>query len=208
MESDADRKISSILGDKELFLIELGRFSRLFSDIEAILLTGTLYFRDLSRDDMLRTKAAAAQRLRTLEKRDLLKHLIAEVANFYGIGCGRVSQVLDELGNFNRLRRAVIHGRIRWSELDERPLLVDSQGQVQPAWPGDLMALNLRLLDWKKRYCGELGKLSRAAMLAYDRFLHRLLQHGNLPSKARSMLIDEKLQVAWVRYRRVIPISM
>ena len=198
MENDVDQIVGAILRADDQFLIEIGRFAQLFGQIEDCLVRDALYLLQFSSDKELKEGAVSTTiaQLRMSEKRDFLKRIVADMSRFYTVDHGRVSKVLDEFGDINQLRRTVVHGRIRWSVVDGKPIFIDSRGHVVPAWPDDLADLNLQVLNWLQRYNSELSALMRAVLRAYDNFADRLLRHPKLPSKYQPLLRGLKQQVA------------
>jgi len=154
MESEADRIVAEILRADESFLIEIGRSTLLFSRVEECLARDALTLGQISEDKELREAAvpATVARLRMLEKRDFLKRVVAEIGRYYDVDHSRVREILDEFGNINRHRKFVVHGWIRWSFADKKPMFVGSHGHSEPAWPDDVLDLNLKILNWLQRY--------------------------------------------------------
>jgi hypothetical protein len=178
MEHDADRVVAEILHADEGFLVEIGRLTLLFSRIEDRLVHDTLELAKVSSEKAEQNTAPkTVAQLRILEKRDLLKRAVGEIGRYYSVDHSRLDRILDELSNINRIRRTVVHGWIRWSAADERPILVDSRGQSVPAWPANVADLNLKVLDWLKRYYTEQHALMRQVLDTYDALADRLLRH-------------------------------
>ncbi len=131
MISDADRVIGEILRADDLFLSEIGRLTLAFSFIEESLASNAVdLLQIMSDNEMSETAVKKITQLRILEKRDFLKKVYGDLSRFYDIDHGRIGKILDELGNINRLRRAVVHGWIRWSTARENPVLIDSRRQL------------------------------------------------------------------------------
>jgi hypothetical protein len=196
MQTDADRVISDILHADERLLTEIGRLTLLFSRIEDYLVHHAVELAQIGNDKELQQAATATRlaQLRTLEKRDFLKRVVAEIGRFYRVDHSRVCRNLDEFGNINRLRRSVVHGWIRWSELDKKPVLVDSHDQSVPAWPRDVADLNLKVLQWLQSYHSGLGALMLDVQRAYEAFAGTLLQRANLPPAVKVFL--ERLKIS------------
>ena len=131
-----------------------------------------------------------------LEKRDFLKRIIAEIGRFYHIDHSRACKVLDELGDINRLRRSIVHGWVRWSMSEKKPVLVDSHGHSVPAWPTDVADLNLKVLNWLERYCAEQLSLVRDVLRAYNSSADRLLRRPNVPLAIQGLLRKVKTDPA------------
>lgn len=179
MENNADQVVAAILRSDDRFLIEVGRLTLLFSRIEDSLVHDTLELVKCCSEKMQEAAVSPTiVQLRILEKRDLLKRVVADVCCFYDVDHTALGKILDELSNINRLRRAIVHGWIRWSVADERPILVDSHGRSVPAWPADVANLNLKVLDWLQRYYAELRALMQDVLNAYDTLADKLLKHS------------------------------
>jgi hypothetical protein len=150
MQTQKDRVIGEILRAEDLFLIEVGRLTLLFSRIEDCLVNDARLLASLSEDKELKREAWAPilPQLRLLEKRDFLKRVYADVARYHTVDQRRLDGILDELGNINRLRRTIVHGWIRWSEGEQQPVLVDGRGQSVRAWPEDVLNINMKVLAW------------------------------------------------------------
>jgi hypothetical protein len=163
-------------------LAAIGRLTLLFSGIEDQLVHDALELAQISREsESQQVSDSALRQLRILEKRDFLKRVIAEIGGFYEVDCRRVHQILDKLGNINSLRRSVVHGWIRWSPADKKPVLIDSHGRALPAWPHDVLGLNIQVLNWRETYSKSQEALMREILRAYNRFADRLLQRPGLP---------------------------
>ncbi len=117
---------------------------------------------------------------------------MADTGRFYDVDTGRVSKMLDEFGRLNRLRRTVGHGWIRWHASNNRPILMDSQGDSVSAWPEDLADLNLKVLNWVQEYYAAQAALGRAVLHAYNSFADRLLQHPKVPPQLQALLHELK----------------
>lgn len=183
MQTHADRVVAEILQAEDPFLIEVGRLTLLFSRIEECLVSDARLLASLSEDEELRNEAAAPALLylRVLEKRDFLKRAYADVARCYNVDHSRLSSVLDELGNINRLRRTIVHGWIRWSEIEQGPVLVDIRGQSVPAWPQEILDINMKVVDWHRNYYEAQRAVMEAVMDTYKGLAERLAAHPNLP---------------------------
>ena len=59
-----------------------------------------------------------------------------------------------------------MHGWIRWSEAEQRPVLVDSHGQSVPAWPNDVLDINMKVLGWYRNYYAEQRAVSSTPTVA------------------------------------------
>jgi hypothetical protein len=182
METPADRVVAEILRAEDLFLIEVGRLTLLFSRIEDCLVNDARQLAALSEDEKLKEEAAspALVQMRVLEKRDFLKRVYVDIARYYAVDHCRVDRILNELGNINKLRRTVVHGWIRWSEADKKPVMVDSRGQTIPAWPKDVLDLNMKVLAWYEAYYEEQLVVMASVMAAYRSFVERLSGHPKL----------------------------
>jgi hypothetical protein len=193
VQNDPDLVIAQILHADDDFLAEVGRLTLLFSRIEDCLAHDALELLVFSSDKAQESSASTSvEQLRIMEKRDLLKRVAAEIGRFYGVDHSRLTKVLDELGNINRLRRTIVHGWIRWSVSDEGPVLVDSHGQSVPAWPADVLDLNLKLLDWIRKYYAEQLALMEGVLSAYDAKAEKLLQHSKAPPHIQALLRNLK----------------
>jgi len=197
MANDADRVVSDILRADDCFLGEVGRLTLLFNDIEDRLAHDVLdLLQVMGRGDVEGNSLLEVQQLRMLEKRDFLKQVCADISHFYSVDHNRVVKILDELGSINRLRRAVVHGWIRWSAADEKPVFVDSHGQSISAWPNDLAGLNLKVLSWIREYYSEQAALLRAVLHAYETFADRLLGYPKLSPEIQALLGQLKAKAA------------
>jgi hypothetical protein len=191
-KNDATRIVSQILRADDMFLAEIGRLTFLFSEIEDRLAHDALELSQFGSDkeDMNRDRASHNVQLRILEKRDYLKGVWVDLGRFYDLDLTRISTILDELGNLNRLRRAVVHGWIRWSVPDEEPVFVDSHGHSIPAF--DVADVNLKVLNWMQEYNAEQARLLRGALQAYVSFADRLLRYPRLRPSAQALLRELK----------------
>lgn len=194
MQTHNDHVIAEILHAEDLFLIEVGRLTLLFSRIEDCLVNDARLLASLSEAEELKEEAAAPAllHLRVLEKRDFLKRVYADIARYYGVDHRRLDSILDELGNVNRLRRTIVHGWIRWSEVEQRPVLVDSRGQSVPAWPQDVLDINMKVLAWYQIYYEEQRAVMGAVMDAYKGLAERLAAHPNLPPAVQELITHIK----------------
>ena len=175
--TEADVVVASILHADDDFLIEVGRLTLLFARVEDALAQGAIQLAELAFNGEPQTQAEQQKvmHLRLLDKRNLLKARVAEAGRFYDVDCTRVLQILDDLGNLNKLRRTIIHGFVRWSSCDKRPVFLDSHGSTASAWPWDVLDVNQKVLAWFLDYCNELHGFLRAVMEAIDHFAERLL---------------------------------
>jgi len=181
VQNDADRAVADILLADDEFLALVGKLALLFSCIEDSLVHD---FRELNRiidNEPRMSPASQLEQLRILEKRDCLKRVVADIGHFYDVDCTEVRRLLDELGNLNRLRRSVVHGWIRWSKDEEKPIFIDSHGNSLPAWHQDIAELNIRVLNWQTAYYEAQATLGSQVLRAYNGFADRLLQRPNLP---------------------------
>jgi hypothetical protein len=189
--NDADRIAAQILRADEMFLAEIGRLTQLFSEIENWLVRDTLELSRLTSDKEMSGEAVShLTRLRILEKRDVLKRAWRDIGRFYDADPTRVDKALDELGNVNRLRRAVVHGWIRWSVPDEEPVFVESHGGSLPV--RDLADVNSKVLNWMHGYSSSQAAVLRAVLHSYDAFADRLLGHRSVPANAQALLRELK----------------
>ncbi len=190
MQTDADRVVAAILHADDLFLIEVGRLTLLFSRIEDCPANDYRHLAMLSGDEKLKEEAAgpALLHLRILEKRDFLKRVYADIAGYHGVDHGRLASVLGELGNINRLRRTIVHGWIRWSDAAQQPVFIDGRGQSVPAWPNDVLDINMKVLAWLQNYYQEQRAVMCAVMDAYKQFTEQLSARPNLPSAIRDLI--------------------
>jgi len=196
MENDADRVVAEILHADDRFLVEIGRLTLLFSRIEDCLVHDTLELAIISSEKAEQaTLPRTVPQLRILEKRDLLKRVVSEIGRYYCVDDSRLRRILDELSNINRLRRTIVHGWIRWSAADKKPILVDSHGQSIPAWPADVIDLNRKVLHWLERYYAEQHALTRQILAAYDALADRLLRHSKAPPALQALFRRLKTNV-------------
>jgi hypothetical protein len=197
MQTHADRVIAEILHAEDLFLIEIGRLTLLFSRIEDCLVNDARQLARLSEDESLKEEAAAPEllRLRVLEKRDFLKRVHADIARYHGVDHRRLDGILDELGNINRLRRTIVHGWIRWSGAEQRPVLVDSRGQSVPAWPNDVLDINMKVLAWYRDYYEEQRAIMGAVMDTYKQLAERLASYPKPPPAVQELIAHIKARV-------------
>ena len=109
--------------------IELGRLTLLFARIEEALAGAAVELGEISSNDdpPPRSGRPEVMQLRLLDKRNLLKTVVVEMSRFYDVDSTRVPQLLDQLGGLNRFRRIIVHGFIRWSASERRPVFVDSR---------------------------------------------------------------------------------
>jgi hypothetical protein len=144
---------------------------------------------EISSDDELKADPLwnRVAELRLLEKRDLLKRVVSSIGRYDDIDHRHVDNVLIEFGNINRLRRTIVHGWIRWSAAEKRPLLTDSRGQSIPAWPQDVMDLTLRVVRWHQDYYEALEGLMTGTLQAYNAFADKLLERPKLPPELRAL---------------------
>jgi len=198
MRNDVDRAIERILHANDQFLVEIGRLVLVFSSIEDCLVQDALELVRLTSDQKLRELAVRTkiEGLRIQDKRDFLKRVAAEIGRFYDVDHSRFSRVLDEFGSINRLRRSVVHGWIRWSMTDEKPILVDSHGDSVPAWPTDVLDLNLKVLNWQKRCRAEQLGLMRNVLRAYEAFADRFLRQPGTPPELRALFTKLKARIS------------
>ncbi len=195
MENDTDRIVAGILRADDLFLMEVGRLTLLFSSIEDRLVNDAQDLLELisnSNKEMYKDAVSNMAKLRMLEKRDLLTRLCGEIGRFYQVDHSRVAGILAELGNLNRFRRAAVHGSIRWLAREQKPAFVDSHGHSFPAWPHEVADLNLKVLNWVKEYCSEQAALMRSVMRAYAALADRLLRRPTLPASIQELLQELK----------------
>ncbi len=198
MSTDADVAVSSILHADDDFLIELGRLTLLFARIEEALAGAAVELGEISSNDdpPPRSGRPEVMQLRLLDKRNLLKTVVVEMSRFYDVDSTRVPQLLDQLGGLNRFRRIIVHGFIRWSASERRPVFVDSRGSATSAWPWDVLSTNQKALQWYLDFCEALSAFLSAVLRACGSFAERLLTHPRLDSRTREWLTALKSQVA------------
>jgi hypothetical protein len=198
MNTEADHLIASILHANDDFLIEVGRLTLLFARIEDALALGIFQLAEVvSKGELLvPAERQKVMQLRLLDKRKLLKNLVVELSRFYVVDCTRVLEILDDLGDLNKVRRTVVHGFIRWSSSDERPVFLDSHGNNASAWPWDVSDANQEVMTWSVKYYKELGSVLRAVLETIDHFADRLLNQHRFDSKTRGLIRSLKSQVA------------
>ena len=123
MENEANLVVAEILGAEDEFLIQLGRVTLSFSSIEDRFVQDARRLADLTHDEELKAVAMSQkiEQLRMLEKRDFLKRVIAELGRFYDIDHSRVSRLLNEFGEINRLRRTECTGGYGGTMQTKRP---------------------------------------------------------------------------------------
>lgn len=71
---------------------------------------------------------------------------------------------------------------------EQRPVLVDSHEQAVPAWPNDVLEINMKVLAWY-RGCYEEQRATMGAIIdAYDQLAQRLAAHPSLPPAAQELI--------------------
>ena len=81
-----------------------------------------------------------------------------------------------------------MHGWIRWSEIEQRPVLADSCGQSVPAWPRDVLDTNMKVLEWYRNYYEAQLAVMGAVMDAYQGLAERLAAQPNLPPVLQELI--------------------
>jgi hypothetical protein len=198
VDIDADRLLAQILRADDDFLMEVGRLTLLFAEIEYGLARSVLQLADLaSKHEFLEpAEKEKVMRARIPEKRKLVKMMVAELGRFYAVDGTKVLRKLDELENVSKLRNAIVHGSLHWSAADQQAVFLDSHGKTASAWPSDLLSTSQKAIEWFADYSFELAAFGRAILKAIDGFTERLLNHPRLPSESRQLLLSLKLQVS------------
>ncbi|HEY6342444.1 MAG TPA: hypothetical protein VIY49_13195 [Bryobacteraceae bacterium] len=183
MGHDIDRIVSEALGTDDDYLSLVGRLTLLFSKIEDRFVHDALFLAETSCDENLKVDADPTKiaQLRIPEKVDSLKRGIKKIGRYYGLDYGRVSTVLNEFADIYRLRRVVVHGSIRWSMAEEKPMFVDSRSNTVRASHTDLADLNVKVLGWIQQYNTEMALLMRGVLRAYDGFADGLVRRAKSP---------------------------
>ena len=178
-----NRVVSDMLHSDDDYLVLVGKLTLLFSEVEERFVHDALFLAEMSADATLKADAEPSRisRLRVLEKRDFLKRAIVETGRYYDLDPRRVVAVLNEFTNLHKIRRVVVHGSIRWSMTDERPVFVDNRGEAIPASHSDLANLNARLLSWFADYNAEMAAVMRDVLKAYEGLAERLLLRAKSP---------------------------